>query len=365
MPKPLKHCCRCLLILALALIHGQAVLAQQDTLPNFERCLLLEIQQSSGDRSVADIRSLCRQKERDGLLLKSFDDGESVALDPAADKTAADDPADKPMMVSSRFNRERLTEFDPYTITPHRLNYILPALLTDQVNPNAYTSIPEFDENFTRIETKFQLSFKTPLNYRSLFLEGDALYLAFTVEAWWQVFSDEISKPFRETNYRPELFYIAPLPYRPFGSNTGFTLGAEHQSNGRGRLLSRSWNRIYASLLFEKDNYTLYIKPWWRVPEEADEFPGDPDGDDNPDIGDFMGHFELGGAYKWRDYELSVKARRSFRTTKGAVELGLTFPLWAKLRGFVYLFDGYGESLIDYNHSQTRFGLGVALNDIL
>ena len=82
----------------------------------------------------------------------------------------------------------------------------------------------------------------------SLFVEGDQVFFGFTLQSWWQIYSDEISKPFRETNYQPEFFYFAPINFHPFGGNSAIIIGAEHQSNGRSQLLSRSWNRLYVTL---------------------------------------------------------------------------------------------------------------------
>ena len=200
-----------------------------------------------------------------------------------------------------------------------------------------------------------------------LFLKGKnlALFFGFTLESWWQLYTEALSRPFRETNYQPELFYIAPLSWHPFGGNTGFFTGIEHQSNGRSNEFSRSWNRVYGGFLFEKDNFALSIKPWVRLTEDEKQYPLDPSGDDNPDIIDYMGHFELAIAHKWDHFELSLITRQNFDQNKGAAQLGFTFPLWGKLRGFATVFSGYGDSLIDYNYKQTRYGLGVALTNIL
>ncbi|BDX07880.1 phospholipase A [Planctobacterium marinum] len=271
----------------------------------------------------------------------------------------------KPGLISERIKKEAQTQFEPYVITPHRINYILPAYTTNAIHKEPYQGIEGYQENLAEIETKYQLSFKVPVLKDDLFIEGDALYFGFTVQAWWQVYADNISKPFRETNYQPEMFYMAPLNWHPFGGNTGFMLGAEHQSNGRNQALSRSWNRVYGQFLFEKDNFALSFRPWARISEKAKESPLDPKGDDNPDITDYMGHFELGMLYEWQDMELMVMGRNNFSTHNGAIELGLTFPLWGKLQGYAVGFHGYGESLIDYNHKQTRFGIGIALNDLL
>ena len=78
-----------------------------------------------------------------------------------------------------------------------------------------------------------------------------------------------------------------------------------------------------------------------------------------------MGHFELAMAYKWDSYEAFIKGRENFATHKGFVELGFTFPVWGRLRGYVQYVNGYGESLVDYNHNQQRIGIGFALTDVL
>ena len=269
--------------------------------------------------------------------------------------------------ISNRLISERIAAFDPYVITPHKMNYILPFSMSNRINKEAYAydNFDNWEDNLEDFEAKFQLSIKVPLNKNDIFIEGDSLHFGFTLQSWWQLYSNNISKPFRETNYQPEIFYVAPLNWHPVGSNTGVSIGAEHQSNGRSQPLSRSWNRVYVNFLLEKDNFALSFKPWIRLKEKEKESYLDSDGDDNPDISEYMGHFELGIAHKWSKYVLSFEGRHNFSHHKGGMELSFTFPLWGKLRGYAQYTAGYGESLIDYNHSQQRFGLGIALTNLL
>jgi len=267
--------------------------------------------------------------------------------------------------IANRIISEKRTAFDPYVITPHKMNYILPISYTNKVNREIYESVNDWNNHLTNAEAKFQLSIKVPLNTEKLFTRDDGLFFGFTLQSWWQVYSDGISKPFRETNYQPEIFYLSPLRYHPFDGNTAVVIGLEHQSNGRSQALSRSWNRVYMNFLFEKENFALSFQPWFRLPESEKDFELDPQGDDNPDISDFMGHFQLATVYKWENYEFSFKARENFSTHKGGLEFGLTFPIWGKLKGYLQYTSGYGESLIDYNHSQQTLGLGIALTNVL
>ena len=73
----------------------------------------------------------------------------------------------------------------------------------------------------------------------------------------------------------------------------GADIGAEHESNGQDVPDSRSWNRIYIAPFWAKGKNLVYLKVWYRIPEDAKKNPTDASGDDNPDIQKYLGHFEL------------------------------------------------------------------------
>jgi len=55
--------------------------------------------------------------------------------------------------------------------------------------------------------------------------------------------------------------------------------------------------------------------------------------------------------------------RHNFDTGHGALELERAFPIAAKLKGYVQIFNGFGKSMIDYDHSQTTIGAGFLVVD--
>ncbi|MFI7939755.1 phospholipase A, partial [Acinetobacter baumannii] len=81
-------------------------------------------------------------------------------------------------------------------------------------------------------------------------------------------------------------------------------------------------------------------------------------------IEDYVGRGDLTAFYKWKQNDFSLMLRHSLKggdDSHGAVQFDWAFPISGKLRGHFQLFNGYGESLIDYNHRATYAGLGVSL----
>lgn len=108
---------------------------------------------------------------------------------------------------------------------------------------------------------------------------------------------------------------------------------------------------------FERDNFALMLRPWYRISEDSSD-------DNNADIDDYVGRGDLTAFYRWNEHDFSLMLRHSLQggsDSHGAMQFDWAFPISGKLRGHFQLFDGYGESLIDYNHRATYAGLGVSL----
>jgi phospholipase A1 len=241
----------------------------------------------------------------------------------------------------------------------HQPNYLLLGRYTTEANIAPYEPLFDaFDEegDFDDVEAKFQLSVKG----RLLATDDNrwGLWFAYTQQSQWQLYSPDSSRPFRETNYMPEIFGS----FRP-GVDIGgwqwnlLNFGYTHQSNGRADPISRSWDRLFVEAGFERDNFVLLARAWTRVTPSDYE-------DDNPDIVDYYGHGEITGIYKWRDNSFTLMGRGNLSTGKGAAQFTwASRPLLGPLRGYLQVFTGYGESMIDYDWRQTTIGLGVTLND--
>jgi phospholipase A1 len=266
--------------------------------------------------------------------------------------------------VRKRLETDRESAARPFTIMAHKPNYFLLGAWNEKGwDPDPYreqSGDPDYQND--NVESQFQISLKAPLAI-GLFGDRMDIYGAYTNRSFWQVFNEEYSRPFRETNHEPELWAQFRNDWTIGGfTNSVNTIGLVHQSNGRGGELSRSWNRMYASFIFEKGPWVIAVKPWvW--------LRGDRDDSDNPDITDYMGHGELRLAYGRNHHVFSLMTRNQVESgfDQGAFELSWSFPLFGYpyLKGYVQYFNGYGESLIDYDNKVNRIGVGISLTDWL
>ncbi|WP_263078243.1 phospholipase A [Endozoicomonas sp. Mp262] len=313
----------------------------------YEQCLMRQARFADESLTLSEIRAACQQKLRED--------------------SQPEDTLEEADVLANRAVQEETTRDSPFVITPHRPNYILPVSYNASPNYEPFERAGEqaAADNFSSTEIKFQLSVKAPVFYGVFNGYGD-LYVAYTNTSWWQAYNSH-SSPFRETNHEPEAFLVFPVQYEVMGLNLrAITTGINHQSNGRGGSLSRSWNRVYANFILQQENFYMSFKPWWRIPEKDKKFDGDPQGDDNPDIDQYMGYGELRLGYQINSYNFAIMLRNNLRyENKGAVQLDWSFPINKRFKGYVQYFNGYGESLIDYNDSVNRLSVGVMLTDWL
>lgn len=260
--------------------------------------------------------------------------------------------------------REGGTQLTP--LRPYRPSYLIvrnstrPNTQPNSPAPGHVTAVPL---DLDAMEAKFQFSFKAEImNYRHITFMGFEdfrLWGAYTQQSNWQAFNTRNSSPFRNSDYEPEL--IATFGT---GNPTGFRMlnaGLVHQSNGQGGTNSRSWNRVYLQGGWEWEEWSLLARGWWRIPENAAN-------DDNPDIQSYLGRADA--VLRWapdstQSVALLLRNNLQFGQNRGFMQLDWTTPVFvgksAKLHA--QMTTGYGESLIDYNHRQTTFGLGVSFRE--
>jgi phospholipase A1 len=305
-----------------------------------EECLLSAVQSASASTTVGELRTMCE------VLQASPPEAPVAATEHAAAVAAHADGA-----VEKRLALERYSHDNPFVLTPHRPNYLLPVVYTTHRDSSSF---PGEDADLQRTEVQFQLSLKV-LVLENMFGDNGHLSVAYTNHSFWQAYNRDISAAFRDTNHEPEVLFTLENDWHLFGMrNSANQFILNHQSNGRGSELSRSWNRVMINSIWEKDSFVFSFKPWYRIPEDKKDSPA--------------GNFEWLGLYQSNSGQiLSLLVRNNLRAdNRGAMELSYSFPLGhTRLKGYLKYFNGYGESLIDYNHRTQSFGVGFLISDWL
>lgn len=266
-------------------------------------------------------------------------------------------------LLDSRWELMPESKLGTFNLRSYQPVYVMPVFATSKQNnepnsPNANNSATQ-PQHLDNIEAKFQLSLKAKI-WQGVFGDVGDLWMGYTQSSRWQLYNTRESRPFRESDYEPEAMLMFATNYHAFGWDGRLLgIGIDHQSNGRSDPYSRSWNRIVANVGFDRENWTVMFRPWWRLTESR----GD---DNNPDIENYMGRGEMQVVHLWNAQEFGLTLRHSLRggdDNHGSARFSWSFPLAGNLRAYLEAFTGYGESLIDYNHNATYVGAGVSLLD--
>ncbi len=258
--------------------------------------------------------------------------------------------------LDERWELTDATKKGIFRLSPYQPIYVTAGRWSDNPNEMPRSENPAYSvdtsASLNRYEAKFQISLKTKL-WQGVFGDYGDLWAAYTQVAHWQVYNVELSRPFRELNYEPEIFLTFPMNLS-WGSTKLRMLGGGfvHQSNGRALPLSRSWNRVRFMAILTYKNWQFNARPWLRIPDDDDE---------NPEISNFIGRAAIDVIYTWKNQQVYAVIHTPFnKINRGSLQLNYVLPVISNLRLQFQFFTGYGETLIDYNHSQTTIGIGVS-----
>ena len=299
-----------------------------------DQCLLQALKSADRATTAEDIRAECNSVDVVMPL------GHSTAFEQGA--------------IREQLRFESAAENSPFIFTPHQPNFI--GWSSFDPNQAPFTAITGDPETVNDDELVFQVSFKAPV-WQRMFGSSLNTYFAYTSKSWWQLSNDDFSSPFRETNYMPEVFVRSTEQRRIFGDFAleGWTLGFVHQSNGREQALSRSWDRILGRYALRLNSeLSLLGELWCRIPEDEED-------DDNPFEYRYYGYGDF--RLVWTPNLNTFTALLRPGTEEFSYELSWSYPISDVFRLHATYYDGYGESLLDYDQDIQRITLGVSVND--
>jgi phospholipase A1 len=200
-------------------------------------------------------------------------------------------------------------------------------------------------------DAKFQISVcqrltKTALPFNSF------LMLTYTQKSFWNIYAK--SSPFGDNNYNPGFVLAKPLIYK--NQLIGMaTLSLEHESNGKDTTESRTWDYLALSdIYFFNASFSVQAKIWAGIM-----------GKDTDDLLKYRGYGLLALNYRslndkfWCSAIISPRDKfKSFNT-----QLEVNFKLSRKENQYFFLqwYNGYGESLLEYNHHTSMLRVGICI----
>lgn len=211
-------------------------------------------------------------------------------------------------------------------------------------------------------EIKFQFSFKLALLKR-IGNPAHKLYFAYTQRAWWQNYTPSDSRPFRDLDYEPEIFYSYERALRLFGGHIkAISFGYNHISNGERADRSRTQNRLLLNVRWEYDtkaygSFGVKLGAWVYFGTHHDGFIND-----NSDLPLYRGYNDVQVYYKGKRHWFEAYMRPPIaRRYYPYFELGYTLRISDNIGIYAQYINGFGDSIFEYNQRAERVGLGFRL----
>lgn len=203
----------------------------------------------------------------------------------------------------------------------------------------------------TNSDVKFQISLSIRLT-NAVLPWNSFLFLFYTQKTFWNVFQN--SMPMHDLNFNPGIGWSKPFFNK--GRYAGkLTMLVEHESNGRDGLDSRSWNRVsfYGSTIID-DWLMVHAKFWIPII----------DGENNRDILKYCGIYQSGVVVttpnKKFSFGLTMVKRSGWNLNFNTIlEASWKVHEKSNLNLFAQYYNGYGESLLDYNQFHSRLRVGI------
>ena len=266
---------------------------------------------------------------------------------------------EKETAVGKREVKEEKVRQNDFAITFYKQNYLFPLYYTSSPYAQVYQGNTPEDETVKKTEISYQLSFKIPL-WKDIASSHSSLYVAYTQLSFWQAYNKVAF--FRSNDFEPEIFCTNEVAWKLMGdwSINAINVGAVHASNGFGSSQERVWNRLYVETVVSNPRWMFTLRPWYVLRDGSyRKF--------NPDMADHMGYGIATAAYKLSRQVFTLQGH-GFIEKRGRYKTGIlsySFPMTSQLNGFIQVFSGYGQSLIEYNHYTNGVGVGLLLNDLI
>ena len=286
------------------------------------------------------IKALANEYNRDACLLEQLKQADETMTVGWLRRQCSPEVIHKQPGREKQAGQERL-------LVPYKRNYIALGFMNNLDGSRAFSG------NTADIKFEFGAKYQIFRGGRYKFLKH--LKFGYSQKSWWDV--GEESLPFAESNYNPELFLDFDGEW--LGNDVNYQLGVEHESNGRGGPLSRSWNRAYVQGEIDVSNYLSLGLKLWNVVEVSDE---------NSDITDYLGNARLNLKIHYNDMALlNFSTVRGNRTGRFSYQVDFMYnPVSLVNMGFfLTYYNGYGEALVSYNQKteSLRAGLVIAYDD--